>query len=328
MATGRAAVAAVGVGRAAPAAGAAVAETVRLLQRVLPATIGVEVRCQADAWPVLADSTQLHQVLMNLAVNSRDAMPDGGTLTMAVANRVLDADYCAGRVDARPGRFVAMSVTDTGSGMTPEVAARIFEPFFTTKEVGQGTGLGLAVVFGIVQAHRGWIAVDSAAGRGSTFEVYLPAAPALLAPAAEAVRADAPAEAEGGCCVLVVDDEDLVRTLAGSVLERAGFQVLTAADGEEALAVYRARASEIDLVLLDFTMPKMTGLQVLRQLRRIDPDVRVVVSSGHTVYTDGERLQAAGARAFLAKPYAPDELIRRLRAVLDGAEVAPLGNPS
>jgi nitrogen-specific signal transduction histidine kinase/CheY-like chemotaxis protein len=301
----------------------AVAEAVRLLQRVLPATIGVEVRCQADAWPAWADPTQLCQVLMNLAVNARDAMPEGGTLTLATANREADAAWCAGRVGARPGRYAVLSVSDTGCGMTPEVQARIFEPFFTTKEVGQGTGLGLAVVFGIVQAHGGWIDVASTPGRGSRFEVCLPAAEAA-APVAEA----APPPARGaGECVLVVDDEELVRNLARSVLERRGFRVLTAADGEEALAAYRARPTEIDAVLLDLTMPRLGGLQALRRLREINPEVRVVISSGHTMYSDAERMLAAGARAFAAKPYRAEELVRKVREALDGAE-SPLANPT
>jgi PAS domain S-box-containing protein len=304
-------------------------ETARLLRRVLPATIHIDIQAAAGVWMVHSDPTQLHQVLMNLAVNARDAMPRGGTLTLAAANQMVDAADCARNVEARGGQFVVLSVQDTGVGMTPEVQARIFDPFFTTKEVGQGTGLGLAVVFGIVKAHGGWITVTSAPGEGSTFSVYLPA---VEAPVVSTESELSPPPVFGGHeCILAVDDEDLVRNLVWSVLKRWGFRVLTAADGEEALAIYREQGADIDLVLLDFTMPGLTGLDVLQQLREINPAVRVILSSGHTQPVDNERLLAAGARAFVAKPYHPDELVRRIRQVLDepAADLpVPAGNGS
>jgi len=291
-----------------------VAEAVRLLQRLLPAAVRVEVGAEAQPWPVNGDRTQLHQVLMNLAVNARDAMPEGGTLRFTTANTLLDAAECARNVEARPGRFLVIAVEDTGSGMSADVRDRIFEPFFTTKPVGQGTGLGLSVVYGIVKAHRGWITVASRPGQGSTFRVYLPAAEVEVGAAA----GGAPPAVRGGHeCILVVDDEEKVRNLTRCVLERWGFRVLAAADGDEALTIYRERTPEIDLVLLDFTMPGLTGLQVMRRLRDLNPAVRVVFASGHTGQPDDDSLLAAGAHGLVPKPYRPEELVRRVRQILD-----------
>jgi signal transduction histidine kinase/CheY-like chemotaxis protein len=289
-------------------------EAVRLLQRVLPSNVHLELRLDPSAGSVQGDATQLHQVLMNLALNARDAMPQGGTLTVATDRQLLDESAGLRNVEARPGAFAVLSVRDEGTGMTPEVKSRMFEPFFTTKDVGKGTGLGLSMVFGIVKAHRGWISVTSSPGKGSTFDVYLPAA---TESAEQRPAVPAPSEARGRECVLVVDDEDLVRSLARAVLERWGYRVLTARDGEEAIAIYIEQGAEVDLVLLDYAMPGLNGLEVLQRLQQIDPDVRVLFSSGHTTQADIDRLQEAGARGFVPKPYRPDEIMQRIRQALD-----------
>jgi two-component system, cell cycle sensor histidine kinase and response regulator CckA len=291
-----------------------VRESVRLLQRVVPPAITVISEPADDTWPVNADRTQLHQLLMNLALNGRDAMTEGGTLTVATSNQVVDERDCVGNVEWRPGRFVVLTVADTGTGMTPEIASRIFEPFFTTKKPGQGTGLGLAMVFGIVKAHRGWITVTTGPGQGSIFRVYLPAAEAL---AAGNQHQSHPLVRGGHETILVVDDEELIRRLARTILERWGFRVFTAEDGEQALILYQQHAAEIDLVLLDYTMPGLSGLDVLRELQRTEPEICVVFSSGHTLESNAEELLAAGARAYIPKPYKPEELVARLREVLD-----------
>jgi len=290
------------------------ADAMRLLQRVLPAPIRMDLQGHLDLWSVNADQTQMHQLVMNLAINARDAMPEGGTLTFKTLNRMVDNAYCARNVEARVGPAVVLSVSDTGTGMTPEVLSRIFEPFFTTKPVGQGTGLGLAIVFGIVKAHGGWVAVSSTPGRGSTFEVFLPRGEAKLL----AEPGDSQTKVCGGHeRILVVDDEDMVRNLAQAVLIRWGYRVLTASNGEEALSLYHSHGHEIDLVLLDYTMPGMNGLQVLHMLQALNPDVRVIFSSGLSAQSDSERLLDGGARAFVAKPYRVEELVRRVRQVLD-----------
>ncbi|MBI1916701.1 MAG: PAS domain S-box protein [Planctomycetes bacterium] len=316
------------------------AETEKTLQRELPSSIHLHVQRSADTWPVAGDITQLQQVLLNLVANAHDAMPDGGTLTLAAANQELSEEDRASNVEGRSGRFVELSVSDTGVGMTPEVQARLFEPFFTTKKLGHGAGMGLAMVYGIVKAHKGWVSVQSMPGQGSTFRLYLPAAVSAVRPAGAGAprpsaignRPEEPpaadsrqpiAEAE---CVLVVDDEDLVRALAEAVLHRWGYRVLTACDGEEALAIFKQRRAEIDLVLLDYSMPKLTGLQVFQQMQQLDPQVCVIFSSGYAVDKDSDQLLAGGARAFLPKPYRADDLIRTVRHVLDQKSSAVTSN--
>ena len=266
-------------------------EAARLLRPELPASVRLEVRAPDDAWLIEGDWAQLHQMVHALAVNAGEAMPDGGVLELALANHVVGPEEAAGDLEARPGRFVELRVRDEGRGMTPEVRARLFEPFFTTKPAGHGVGLGLSEVYGVIKGHQGWIKVESEPDRGSTFRVYLPAAasPVSAEPVAPA------AEGGGGECVLVVDDEDMVRDLARLVLERRGYRVLTACDGEEALTQYGAHPGRIDLVLLDYTMPGLTGLQVFEALRKMDPKVCVVFSSGYGLQGDATPLLTAGA---------------------------------
>lgn len=291
-----------------------VLEFARLLERVLPATVSIETQTDPDIPMVNADRTQLHQLLMNMAVNARDAMEDQGVLTLTTSNRIVEDDECIGKQDWRPGRYVVLSVNDTGAGMSPEIVSRIFEPFFTTKKQGKGTGLGLAMVYGIVKAHGGWITIETKPGNGSTFRFFLPAAENQVPDAPDGVQKPLRGGRER---ILVVDDEEFVRKLVRTILERWGFQVVTAETGEQAVAFYREHASAIDLVLLDYTMPGWNGLQVLRKMQELDPEVRVIFSSGHTLQSEPNQLLAAGAEAFVAKPYRPEELVARIRQVLD-----------
>ena len=284
-------------------------EALRLLQPELPATIQVVVEAADDAWPINGDWAQLHQVVHALALNARDAMPDDGVLTLALGNHVVDAEEENVELEARAGRFVELLIRDNGVGMTDEVRARLFEPFFTTKQAGQGTGLSLSEVYGVIKGHKGWIKVDTEAGRGSTFRLYLPAAEETPA-GASIMSGPTP---DGGACVLVVDDEDGVRELARAVLEQHGLRVLVAADGDEALAQYTAHRGAVDLVLLDYSLPGMTGLQVFEGLKKINPEVSVLFASGYALEGDASPLLVAGGRAFIAKPYRPDELMEAVR---------------
>jgi two-component system cell cycle sensor histidine kinase/response regulator CckA len=287
-------------------------EALRLLQPELPPSIQVTIEAADDVWPINGDRAQLHQVIHALALNGREAMPKGGLLTLALCNRTIEAAKEVIELEAASGRFVELLVRDAGGGMTDEVRSRLFEPFFTTKRACQGTGLSLSEVYGVVKGHQGWIKVETERGRGSTFRLYLPAAEETPATAST----PAPSTQEGGECILVVDDEDMVRELARVVLERSGLRVLVAADGDEALAQYGANRNEIDLVLLDYSLPGRTGLQVFEELRKLDPEVCVVFASGYALEGDALALLVADGGAFIAKPYLPDELLEAVRKAL------------
>lgn len=288
-----------------------VEESLRMLRHMIPTTIDIQARLAPDLWTVEADTTQIQQVLVNLCVNARDAMPGGGVLRLETANHVVPQPQGQYQGTVAPGRYVLITVSDTGIGMTPEVQERIFEPFFTTKGVGEGTGLGLAVVYGIVCSHHGWINVQSQPGQGSVFQIYLPASEK------EALNQQCVTEsvAGGHGTILVVDDEPVVLKLACDILAHYGYHTLTAHDGEEAIRVFQERMSEIDLVLLDLTMPKLNGLECARRLRALNSAIPIIASSGYSIYTR-EKLDGEVA-AFVPKPYYPRELARTVGAILN-----------
>ena len=267
-----------------------------------------------DLWPVIGDATQIHQVLLNLCVNARDAMPNGGMLTLCAENLVLDAQYAALNPDATPGPHVLLKVQDTGTGMPPEVMEQIFDPFFSTKEISIGTGLGLSTSLAIIKSHGGFIRVSSEVGVGTTFMVHLPAQSGNSStlpsvPAAEIPRGN-------GELILIVDDEATVREITRQTLEAYGYQVLLAADGVEGVAAYTARGSEIAAVLTDMTMPVMDGLAMIQILRRMNPEVHVVAVSGLSVYATDLRSADLRVGDFLLKPYTAETLLRTLRQAL------------
>ncbi len=290
-------------------------EAIRFLGRTFDPRIHMEVHGAGDLWPVKADPSQINQVLVNLALNARDAMPEGGTLAFETANFTPDDDFLRAHLEARPGEFVRLSVRDTGHGMLPEIRQRIFEPFFTTKEPGKGSGLGLAMVFGIVTQHRGWIECDSTSGRGTRFDVYLPRLEQPQTPAAAADAAP-PIPVAGHETILVVDDEPLIRNIAQHLLADCGYQVLFAEDGKRGVDIYRNYPTRIDLVILDGTMPKLSGRDALTQLIHIDPKVRILFSSGYSAehHQLSEFPQVVG---FLNKPYRADDLAKKVREILD-----------
>ncbi|GEM_PF-1023617 len=290
---------------------AVVREVISLLGRALEPTIAIRVRLAADLCTVLGDAGQLHQTLLNLCLNARDAMPNGGELTIETANLELSEEEARCLPDLRPGRYALVSVTDTGMGMDASVRERIFEPFFTTKE--HGRGLGLAMAYGIVRAHEGTIHVYSEPGQGSTFKVYLPAQGAFPIPAAQR-----PLEfPQGRETILVVDDEESVRAVLRRMLERAGYTVLDAPDGRAAIELYQQREPPIDLVILDLTMPGLGGQETLWCLREINPDVRVIVSSGYSEGGRAGEIQSLRIHGFLQKPYHLAAVLRKVREVLD-----------
>jgi len=278
---------------------AVLAGTEKLLRRLIGADVHLAMPLAPDLGAVKADPGQLEQIIINLAVNARDAMPGGGRLTIEAANMV---------VEARPGRYVMLAVSDTGIGMDEQTKARVFEPFFTTKETGKGTGLGLATVYGIVKQAGGFITVDSEPGRGTTFKVYLPRVDEPVAPA---IARPAPAEPRRGTeTVLVAEDAPSVRLVTRQVLERYGYTVLEAPTGDIALRLAAKHHGPIHLLLTDVVMPGLSGRQLAGQLSLLRSEMKVLYVSG---YADTVEPGAA----YLQKPFAPEALARRVRDVLD-----------
>jgi PAS domain S-box-containing protein len=294
----------------------AIEEVVRLTRTTLPASIALEVRAAPRLWSVEADPSQLNQVLTNLTLNARDAMPDGGTILYQTSHFVPDAEYLAAHVEARAGEFVRLRVHDSGPGMPAELRQRIFEPFFTTKANGKGSGLGLAIVFSIVKQHRGWIVCASAPGRGTSFDIFLPRCHADAPRLEEVVTAKA---AASPATILLVDDESMIRQLTRTILEKAGYDVLMAEDGAKAVELYDAHHDRIALIILDAIMPRLSGRDALRELARRYPHMNVLFSSGYST----EALSLAEfpqVRGFLPKPYRAEQLLDAVAAILGQAQ--------
>jgi signal transduction histidine kinase/ActR/RegA family two-component response regulator len=294
-----------------------------MLRRLLGEDIEIVFRPAPGLGSVLADSGQIAQVLLNLAVNARDVMPAGGRLLLETANVTLDEAYAARRAAVEPGRYVLFSVSDTGCGMEPRVLERIFEPFFTTKEQGKGTGLGLSTVYGIVKQSGGNIWAYSEPGLGTTFKIYLPR---VAGPASAGSLPPQPATVISGTeTVLLVEDEEAMRKLAERILLRAGYLVLAAADGEEALALAGDRSDRIHLLLTDVVMPRMSGKDLAGRLVAARPGLKVLYMSGYS----GEMILHHGVletdRRFIGKPFSAPELLRKVRETIDGTASTPSG---
>jgi two-component system cell cycle sensor histidine kinase/response regulator CckA len=289
------------------------------MQKMLPRLIGEDIAIDIDLDPSLgttkADQGQIEQVVMNLAVNARDAMPNGGKLQIETANRDLDDYYCSEHPGAKPGRYIMLAMTDSGAGMTTQTLAHIFEPFFTTKEVGKGTGLGLATVYGIVKQSGGYIWVDSALGFGSSFQIFLPRVEESVSKA----TAEAPTDnLRGSETILLVEDADALRKLAQSFLADHGFKVITASSGEEALRVAEFHGRPIDLLVTDVVMPGMNGRALADRLLAKQPSLKVLYISGYTdSFIAGHGVLEEGT-FLLHKPFTEEVLIRKVRDVLDG----------
>jgi two-component system, cell cycle sensor histidine kinase and response regulator CckA len=290
-----------------------------LLRRLFGEDIELEWHPEPGLMPVLMDPTQLHQVLTNLCLNARDAITGVGRITVETRNISLDAAACAGRPGFHPGEFVVLTVSDNGAGMEREVAARVFEPFFTTKELGHGTGLGLATVYGIVKQNDGFINVYSEPGRGTTFRIYLTGVPA--AHADERLAPDrAVTDWRGTETILVVEDEALILAVTAGMLERSGYRVLAAGSPEDALALVRDCDDRIDLLLSDVIMPGMTGPALAELVRASCPDLKVIYTSGYTANVIAHRGVVDPGVNFLPKPFTRRQLSEKVRRVLDGLE--------
>jgi two-component system cell cycle sensor histidine kinase/response regulator CckA len=299
-----------------------ISEINELIREVFPKAITIDFQVPKGLLPVRGDPTQLHQVLMNLCVNARDAMPEGGILTLSAENVKLDQAYSRMHVEARPIRYVVLKVEDNGTGMAPEILDKIFDPFFTTKGAGKGTGLGLSTSHSIVKSHGGFINAYSEVGKGSIFKVYIPA----IDQAEEVDRAENVQEGipmGEGQLILVVDDEVALGEITQQILESYGYHVLLARDGTEAVVLYAQRREDIRAVFTDMMMPYMDGAATIRALRKIDPTVKIISTSG--LATSGQAKEAAGlgVDAFLAKPYTAEALLLTLRDVLGPSPLKP-----
>ena len=298
----------------------------KIIKDTFPKDIKLRFTLPTDIHTIMGDPTQVHQILLNLAVNARDAMPNGGNLSVSAENCLLDEHYAATHLDARPGRYVMISVTDSGTGIEPELMDKIFEPFFTTKELSKGTGLGLSTVMAIVKSHGGVVNVYSEPSRGTTFKVYLPVMETL----AEGFLAR-PEESGfprgNGETILIVDDEDSILTITGQTLQAFGYQVIKATDGAEAIGIYAQRRDEIAVVLTDMMMPILDGPAMIIAMLRINPEIKIIAASGLNANIGATRIADAGIKYFLTKPYSAATLLRTLRAIIDEPP-APKAPPS
>jgi CheY-like chemotaxis protein len=267
-------------------------------------------------WTVTGDSTQLHQVLLNLCLNARDAMPNGGLLVVSAENREIDAAFAglSQNPKATPGPYVLLEVKDSGTGMPPKVVENIFDPFFTTKEFGKGSGLGLSTALAIVKSHGGFLHVASELGKGTTFQVFIPAQTQVASPPTPPPDVERP---EGnGELILVVDDEDPMRRMTQQILEAFGYRVVLACDGSEAVAIYSLRGTEIAAMITDMTMPVMEGPEAIRILRLMNPMLPIIAASGLATTAYAPRLASLGVEHILSKPYTTPELLKMLQQVL------------
>ncbi|BAZ70408.1 multi-sensor hybrid histidine kinase [Fischerella sp. NIES-4106] len=291
-----------------------VREIQQVMRETFPKSIEVSTLIPANLWTIYGDATQLHQVLMNLCVNARDAMPISGSLSISAENFLVDENYARMHLDARIGAYVAITVTDTGVGIAPGILDRIFEPFYTTKEFGKGTGLGLSTVLGIIKSHGGFINVYSELGKGTQFKVFLPAQ--QIPETIEETEKELPSG--NGELILVVDDEDSIRDITKTSLEIHNYKAITACDGIEAIALYAEHRDEISVVLTDMLMPSMDGLTTIRTLKKINPHVKIIAVSG---LASTEKVNAAtdiGVKAFLSKPYTAKQLLQTIGVVKSG----------
>jgi CheY-like chemotaxis protein len=259
----------------------------------------------------MGDPTQLHQVLMNLCVNARDAMPNGGTLTISAENLNVDAHYAGLNLEAKSGPYVFIQVEDSGSGIPPGMVEKIFDPFFTTKEVGKGTGLGLSTSLAIVKSHGGFLRVYSEVGKGTKFQINLPARTGASAGTDAEIAIEMPRG--HGELILVVDDELSVRQITQQTLEAFGYEVIVASDGAEAMAIYAQRGAEIAVVITDMMMPVMDGPATIQMLRKINPAVRIIAASGLSA---SNQISSLGVKHFLPKPYTAETLLKVLQETL------------
>jgi len=291
-----------------------VAQVEKLLKRIIPKMIKIELHLADTLSTINADPSQIEQVIMNLGVNARDAMPEGGELIIETEKTTMDEEYCNTHLGATPGDYVLLTVSDTGHGMDKDILEHIFEPFYTTKKTGKGTGLGLAMVYGIIKGHQGYITCYSEPGEGTAFKIYLP----TIEQEAESEELKEEKMPVGGTeTILLVDDEQSIRELGKDTLAKFGYKVIMAPDGESALELYREKKKKIDLIILDLIMPGMGGRKCLEKLLKINPQVKALIASGYSVNEPTKEALEAGARGFISKPYDLKQMLKAVRKALD-----------
>ncbi|MCU0579964.1 MAG: response regulator, partial [Desulfobacterota bacterium] len=296
---------------------AVIREIILLLRRTIDRRIIVEADLEAHLPAMEGDEAAIHQSLMNICLNARDAMPQGGHLRLATRKKMIIPDQAARQRGLKGGPYIQITVSDTGTGIHSEVRGQIFDPFFTTKDPGRGTGLGLAIVYGLIQNHGGYIDVQSQVGQGTVFTLLLPALP--LPRSRKTNKPVRPAEVRGEETVLLVDDEALIRDLGADILQDRGYRVLLAGEGREAIRIYKKRGKEISLVVLDVVMPGLGGQETFRKLKALNPQVKVLLSSGYSARGAVGEILNEGAAGFIQKPYREEELAARVRELLDRA---------
>jgi CheY-like chemotaxis protein len=297
----------------------------KMLRRLLGEDVDLIATCTSSRGKIIVDPSQMEQVIMNLAINARDAMPRGGKLLIETSDVMLDPAYALAHDGMKPGPHTVLTITDTGTGMDPATVARVFEPFFTTKPVGQGTGLGLATVFGIVQQSGGTIHVHSEQGVGTTFKLHFPAASNAVDQACSLPPAEASTLLRGTETILLVEDDESVRVLVRTILRKYGYDILEAQSGGDAFLLCEQHEGTIHLLLTDVVMPRMSGRQLAERLIRIRPKLEVLYMSGHM---DDEVMRHGilqSTIAFIQKPITPETLARKVRSVLDSKEQARIG---
>lgn len=298
-------------------------DLVAVLSQTFSKSIQIEEYVASELWPVKANPTHIHQVILNLCVNARDAMPQGGRLRLRATNQMIDEATAATKKGARPGAFVRLEIEDTGTGIPPEVVERMWEPFFTTKENGRGTGLGLSTVRGIVDDHEGFLILDTKVGRGTRFDIYLPAVPAAVAPPSEVQRPKA--RRGSGELILVVDDDPNVRDVVSAILTRNGYRVEIANDGTKALAILAQKAVEIRLVVTDVNMPNLDGIALAKIVRSLSPSTRILTITG--IIDEYDRTEAAKlSAAVLYKPFTGEALLNAVDELLNARVEVPGGS--
>jgi CheY-like chemotaxis protein len=291
-----------------------ISEIMQIAKETFPRSIDIRTDVQKDLWTISGDPTQLHQVIMNMCVNARDAMPESGILSISAENIFIDENYARMNIDAKVGQYVVITVSDTGTGIPSEILDRIFDPFFTTKQPGKGTGLGLSTSLAIVKSHGGFITVYSEVGKGTVFKVYLPVVKATEVQKVEEQQLEL--LAGHGESILVVDDEAMVREITSSILETNGYGVLTANNGKEAIKVYKQNGEKIKAVLMDMMMPVMDGQACIKALRKVNPDIKIIAVSGLAEKEKLAKVAVTHVKAFLPKPYIAKKLLKTIHEVI------------